>query len=215
MTRFAFVTFLTFVRAPLALAAALCTLANLARPSWGWIAATAAMLAVSALTDLFDGKLARRWGVVSRVGALADPLMDKLFYVATLPTATFAALYLGDTCHALVLLALDVASMARDLWVTFLRAATSGTEAKMAASMVGKVRTAMALPVLAFAHFALGVRALERGGAVAWHIPMATLSALEAALFLATILSGLTYTRYYLPFLAHDAGGLARRPGIR
>ncbi len=44
---------------------------------------------------------------------------------------------------------------------------------------------------------------------------MATLYALEGALFLATILSGLTYTRYYLPFLAHDAGGLARRPGIR
>ena len=79
-----------------ALAAALCTLLNLARPSWGWIAATAAMLAVSALTDLFDGRLARRWGVVSRIGALADPLMDKLFYVATLPTATFAALWLGD-----------------------------------------------------------------------------------------------------------------------
>ena len=86
MTRFGFVTFLTFVRAPLALAAALCALANLARPSWGWIAGTAALLGASALTDLFDGKLARRWGVTSRLGALADPLMDKLFYVATLPT---------------------------------------------------------------------------------------------------------------------------------
>ena len=205
MTRFAFVTFLTFVRAPLALAAALCSLANLARPSWGWIIATAALLGVSALTDLFDGKLARRWGVVSRVGALADPLMDKLFYVATLPTATFAALYLGDARHALALLALDVASMSRDLWVTFLRAATSGTEAKMAASMVGKVRTAMALPVLAFVHFALGVRALERADSIAWHIPMAPLYALEAILFLATILSGLSYSRYYLPFLARSS----------
>lgn len=205
MTRFAFVTFLTFVRAPLALAAALCSLANLARPSWGWIVATAALLGISAITDLFDGKLARRWGVVSRVGALADPLMDKLFYVATLPTATFAALYLGDARHALALLALDVASMARDLWVTFLRAATSGTEAKMAASMVGKVRTAMALPVLAFVHFALGVRALERAGTIAWHIPMAPLYALEGALLLLTLLSGLSYSRYYLPFLARNA----------
>ncbi len=204
MTRFAFVTFLTFVRAPLALAAALCTLANLARPSWGWIVATAALLGISAITDLFDGKLARRWGVVSRVGALADPLMDKLFYVATLPTATFAALYLSDARHALVLLALDVASMARDLWVTFLRAATSGTEAKMAASMVGKIRTAMALPVLALVHFALGVRALERVGAVTWLVPEAPLYAFEVALLVLTLLSGLAYTRYYLPFLARQ-----------
>ena len=201
MTHFAFVTFLTFVRAPLALAAALCTLLNLARPSWGWIIATAAMLAISALTDLFDGKLARRWGVTSRIGALADPLMDKLFYVATLPTATFAALWLGDTCHALALLALDVASMARDLWVTFLRAATSGTEAKMAAGMVGKVRTALALPVLALVHFALGVSALERAGAVAWHVPVALLYALEGVLLVLTLVSGLSYTRYYLPYL--------------
>ena len=205
MTRFAFVTFLTFVRAPLALAAALCSLANLARPSWGWIVATAALLGISAITDLFDGKLARRWGVVSRVGALADPLMDKLFYVATLPTATFAALYLGDARHALALLALDVASMARDLWVTFLRAATSGTEAKMAASMVGKVRTAMALPVLALVHFALGVRALERAGAATWLVPEAPLYALETALLALTLLSGISYTRYYLPFLARSA----------
>ena len=201
MTRFAFVNFLTFVRAPLSVAAALCTLANLARPSWGWVVAAAALLAVSALTDLFDGKLARRWGVVSRIGALADPLMDKFFYVATLPTATFAALYLGDTRHALALLALDVVSMARDLWVTFLRAATSGTGAKMAAGMVGKLRTAMALPVLALVHFALGMRALQSAGIAGWCLPAAPLYALEAALFVLTFFSGLSYTRYYLPYM--------------
>ena len=201
MTRYAFVNFLTFVRAPLALAAALCTLLNLASPSWGWIVAAAVLLVVSALTDLFDGKLARRWGVVSRLGALADPLMDKFFYVATLPSATFAALYLGDTAHAALLLALDVASMARDLWVTFLRAATSGTSAKMAAGMVGKIRTAMALPVLAFVHFAVGVRCLQVNELIGWSIPLWPQVALEVVLLVVTLGSGLSYTRYYLPFL--------------
>ena len=201
MTRYAFVNFLTFVRAPLALAAALCTLLNLAAPSWGWIIAAAVLLVVSALTDLFDGKLARRWGVVSRLGALADPLMDKFFYVATLPSATFAALFLGDTAHAALLLALDVASMARDLWVTFLRAATSGTSAKMAAGMVGKIRTAMALPVLAFVHFAVGVRCLQVNELIGWSIPLWPQVTLEAVLLVVTLGSGLSYTRYYLPFL--------------
>lgn len=201
MTRFGFVTFLTFVRAPLALAAALCALANLARPSWGWIAGTAALLGASALTDLFDGKLARRWGVTSRLGALADPLMDKLFYVATLPTAVFAAASLGDTRHALLLLALDMASMGRDLWVTFLRAATAGTPAKMGANLVGKVRTALALPVLALVHFALGVRCLGARGAVSREVPFGLLAVAEGVLLAVTLCSGIAYTRYYLPYL--------------
>ena len=201
MTRYAFVNILTFVRAPLALGAALCTLLNLAAPSWWWIGVAATLLVVSALTDLFDGKLARRWGVVSRLGALADPLMDKFFYIATLPSATFAALYLGDTRHAALLLALDIASMARDLWVTFLRAATSGTSAKMAAGMIGKIRTAMALPVLALVHFAVGVRCLEVNELIQWSFPPWPLVVLEIALLVVTLGSGLSYTRYYLPFL--------------
>ena len=201
MTRFAFVTFLTFIRAPLALAAALCTLLNLAFPSRAWIAACAVLFAVSALTDLFDGKLARRWGVTSRLGALADPLMDKFFYVAALPSATFAALFLGDTLHAALLLALDIVSMARDLWVTFLRAATSGTSAKMAAGMFGKIRTAMALPVLALVHVAVGLRCLEVRELATVAFPDWPLYALEGALLVVTLASGLAYTKYYLPFL--------------
>ncbi len=201
MTRFAFVNFLTFVRAPLAFLAALATLANLAAPSWWWIGATATLLFLSAVTDLLDGKLARRWGVTSRLGALADPLMDKVFYVVTLPTATFAALWMGDTVHACVLLALDVVSMARDLWVTFLRAAASGTAAKMAAGMVGKVRTALALPVIAFVHVALGIRRLAIAEVTTLTVPREILFALEGLLLVLTVYSGAAYTRYYLPYL--------------
>lgn len=203
MSRFAFVMTLTFIRAPLALAAAACALANLARPSWAWVGTSLALLAVSALTDLFDGKLARRWGVTSRLGALADPLMDKLFYVATLPTAVYVAVRLGDTGHALLLLALDVVSMTRDLWVTFLRAATAGTSAKMGAGLAGKIRTALALPVLSLVHFALGVRCLEAHGLADWGVPAWLLYGAEGCLFAVTLVSGLSYTRYYLPFVSN------------
>jgi cardiolipin synthase len=37
-----------------------------------------ALLAVSALSDLVDGLVARRWGERTRFGAIADPLADKL-----------------------------------------------------------------------------------------------------------------------------------------
>jgi phosphatidylglycerophosphate synthase len=109
MGTFAFVTFLTLVRAPLVVAGTLCVLANLAWPSPAILGVGAGLMALSAVTDLFDGLLARRWGVASRFGALADPLMDKVFWICTMPAATFVALYLEDVRHAAVLLALDVA----------------------------------------------------------------------------------------------------------
>jgi cardiolipin synthase (CMP-forming) len=42
------------------------------------------VLAVSGITDYLDGNLARRWGQVSRVGQLLDPVADRLYILATL-----------------------------------------------------------------------------------------------------------------------------------
>lgn len=201
MNRSLFVNALTLSRAPLALFASITLLLNLAYPSWAWIIATAALLSLSAITDLFDGKLARKWGVVSRFGALADPLMDKVFYVVTLPTATFVALYSEDVLHASILLALDIFSIGRDLWVTFLRAATSGTSAKMAAGWAGKIRTALAFPVIVFIHLALGIRYLALREMTTLTIPREPLFVLEGIILFVTLYSALSYTRYYLPFL--------------
>ena len=47
----------------------------------GWALAT---LTISGLTDYLDGALARRWGQVSRIGQLLDPLADRLFILSTL-----------------------------------------------------------------------------------------------------------------------------------
>ena len=42
------------------------------------------ILMVSGWTDYFDGKIARRYGLTSRVGQLLDPLADRLYVVTTL-----------------------------------------------------------------------------------------------------------------------------------
>ena len=44
----------------------------------------AALFAAASLTDLFDGRLARRWHVQSVFGTLADPFADKLLVLGSL-----------------------------------------------------------------------------------------------------------------------------------
>lgn len=43
-----------------------------------------AILMLSGVSDYLDGKLARRWGQVSRLGQLLDPLADRLFVLSTI-----------------------------------------------------------------------------------------------------------------------------------
>jgi cardiolipin synthase (CMP-forming) len=46
----------------------------------GW---AVAVLALSGFTDWLDGKLARRWHQISRVGQVLDPIADRLFVTVT------------------------------------------------------------------------------------------------------------------------------------
>jgi cardiolipin synthase (CMP-forming) len=50
--------------------------------------AAVAVLAVGGTTDWVDGYVARRFGQVSRVGELLDPLVDRLYIIATVVAFT-------------------------------------------------------------------------------------------------------------------------------
>ena len=208
MNRFACLMSLTFARAPLVLAAVLCSIANVFAPAPAWVAAAVALLVLSALTDLFDGLLARKWKLTSRLGALLDPLMDKVFNAIALPAAVFIAMYNECVTHALVLLALDIVSTLRDQWVSFLRSVGSEYGADVKASWFGKVRTVVSFVVVVVVHFNLGLETLRmrhdayEGIAV---IPQPALYALEFALLAVTVVTGVSYTVAYWPHLRRAA----------
>src|SRR5688572_5291461 len=68
----------------------------------------AGLIGIAGVTDLLDGFLARRWNVVTRVGALLDPIGDHVFmFVATITLVVSDAL---SVPAAAVLLARDVAT---------------------------------------------------------------------------------------------------------
>ncbi|MGI6494653.1 MAG: CDP-alcohol phosphatidyltransferase family protein [Kiritimatiellia bacterium] len=202
------VTWLTLARAPLILVATGTALVHAFRPAWGWLVATILCMIASALTDLADGGLARKWGVTSRFGALADPMMDKVFYVATLPAAVFIAMAGGALRHAAVLFALDLVSMLRDQWVSFLRSVGSAYNADVRATWSGKFRTAYAFHVIVAIYLYLGLEALgvlEKLPPVWADILFGVLVVAEVLLIVVTFVTGWRYTLHYMPYLRRAA----------
>ena len=208
MNRFAIVTSLTFVRAPLVFAGCGLALANLASPHPALLAGALALMSLSAITDLFDGMLARKWSVASRLGALADPLMDKVFFLSTLPCATFISLWCEDAVHASILLALDVVSLFRDQWTSFLRSVGSEYGADVRASFPGKLRTFLAFPIIILVHLQLGLQALGLRSPAHEGVRLAPwwlVYSLEGFLILLTLWSGGVYSARFWPFLRRAA----------
>ena len=190
---------LAIVQAYLPVSAAKCCLASAS--FWTAWAAGAFMFA-SGLTDLFDGKLARKWNVVTPLGKMADPLMDKVFYVVTFPTITWLLARQGEgEAHALLMLGFTILYILRDLWVTFMRSVGSQFGADGAAMWLGKVRTALSFPAAGwiYAYATLHVFVPENSAWRDWWLYLTY--AVEAFMIVLNFWSTVTYTRVYLPYL--------------
>ena len=145
------------------------------------------------------------WGVVSALGKMADPLMDKVFYLVAFPVLVWHAAHSGaGELQTLSLLALTVLYLLRDTWVTFLRSVGAMYGADVAAMWLGKVRTALSFPGAGWIYAYLCFRQFEPFRAAnVWTNTVWPLSviAVEAFLGVLTFVSLVTYTRSYMPYL--------------
>jgi CDP-diacylglycerol--glycerol-3-phosphate 3-phosphatidyltransferase len=91
--------------------------------------AAAIVFVVAAVTDWFDGRLARRWGVTTRLGALLDTTADKLLVSTGL--VGLVAIHLASPWVALIILG-------REFTILGLRAASASTGVSFTTSMFGK-----------------------------------------------------------------------------
>lgn len=158
------------------------------------------MMLLSGLTDAWDGQLARRWGVVSTLGKMADPLMDKVFYIVAFPALTWQIAHQGESdAHALVMLAFTILYMVRDTWVTFMRMVGTLYGADVAATWLGKVRTALSFPGAGWVYaYCCFHRMLPK----AWDGPwLASCYVVEGVLVALTLWSLHTYTAAYMPYM--------------
>ena len=191
---------LTFARVPLILAWLGFAIVQEFKGGF-WLAFWAcAMMLFAGLTDAWDGALARRWKAVSTLGKMADPLMDKVFYIVAFPTVSWLVVHQGESqVHALVILFLTILYMFRDTWVTFMRSVGTMFGADVAAMWLGKVRTALSFPGAGWVYMYC---CFHRFVPVCWHAPwLVSCYVVEAVLIILTIWSLFTYTKTYLPYL--------------
>lgn len=194
--KYYFVQGLTLVRMPLIfLFLAISVFARQPVAEFWFIVAFSAMI-LSAVTDLFDGYFARKFGVTSRLGGYADPMTDKVFYLTTFPALVYLAAYGGDHAHARVLVVLAILFLLRDQWVSFLRSvgALHGLDAR--ANWAGKARTVISFPTLCVIYYFLQ-------GPAHWGLPIPKLVVygLEMLSVAINLVSIVVYTVQFWPAL--------------
>ena len=200
-----FVNALTFSRVPLIFAYLVLAVVGSVRESFSCLAAAFAFGAAAGFSDLFDGMLARRWGVVSDFGKMADPLMDKVYFIVAFPSLVWIAAEQNEpVSHAVTLLVFTVLWILRDQWVTFLRAVASLYHADVAAMWLGKVRTALSFPCAGFIYVYLAFH--RWWSADAARAGLYACFAVEGFLILLNLYSFVVYTRSYLPYVRRALG---------
>ena len=108
---------------------------------------------VAAVTDWFDGYLARRWNQTSAFGAFLDPVADKLMVAGAL--LVLVQLDRVNAIIAFIIIGREITISALREWM-----AEIGARKSVAVSSLGKIKTAAqmtAIPMLLFHDRLLGV----------------------------------------------------------
>jgi CDP-diacylglycerol--glycerol-3-phosphate 3-phosphatidyltransferase len=193
---------------------------------WGgfWASAALALFIVAALTDIFDGWIARKLDAVTDFGRLMDALVDKIFILGLLVALMAAdclpgrhvlgpvlgelpaAGYVSPSDGERLLAAFGVVLiLCREFLITGLRLVAAASGQVLEAEGLGKIKTF--LQILAIGHL-IGLRAYETHWKLSavwhqrWEVIIASLFWLSVAL---TVISGANYLirhRRHLPGLS-------------
>lgn len=155
---------------------------------------SAAVFAITALTDMLDGKIARKYGLVTNFGKFMDPLADKFMVFAALLTITVKS---GGILQQVLIWASAIVFL-RELGVTSIRLVCANSEVGVvAASWFGKCKTVTQIA-------AILILILEP----AWSIAFDTHSIVSyigvGAMLIMTIGSGIDYLKTYWSVLTES-----------
>ncbi len=108
-------------------------------PSRWMVYAATTIFIIAAVTDLFDGFLARRFGAVSDAGKLLDPVADKILVMAALVMLVAQRSEVDGSPWVPAWMVVLV--LAREIWVTGVRALAASKGVIVAAGTAGKIKS--------------------------------------------------------------------------
>ena len=107
------------------------------RIAWSLLAGI--VFALASITDLLDGKIARKYHLETDFGRFADPLADKM-----LTTAAFIYMVTDGVCSPIVL----ALTLFREFAVAGIRMVAASKSRVIAANMWGKVKTVLQMSTI-------------------------------------------------------------------
>ena len=163
-------------------------------PMWLSALIGALIFIVASVTDCLDGKIARKYNLITDFGKLIDPLADKFMVIGAL----IMILYRAQMYRALFVLALTVVVF-RELAVTAMRLITASTSGvAVPANILGKIKTvsqivmvmaALLEPVLARISFLFFLE----------YYPITVIA--SALTLVMTVWSGIVYVKTYWKYM--------------
>ena len=160
---------------------------------WGVVVPTV-VYALTALTDMLDGKIARKYNLVTDFGKFIDPLADKFMVISSQIAILVWMLLTGRVTLALVFTFVVIIILLRELGVTSLRLVVAGKSGiVVAASPLGKMKTVSQMvgtvimlvePVIPF----------FKDNSILSYVAMGIMA-------FTTLFSGIDYLKAYMPYI--------------
>ena len=166
----------------------------------------AALFIGTAVTDMLDGKIARRDNLITDFGKFMDPIADKFMVIGAL----FVLLHKFSNLRTVMILVLIVVVF-RELAVTSMRLVVStGQNIVVAANMLGKIKTVSQIVAISTVFLEpvvqrllyLALEAINDRPIYGWRTDILPLTWLSLAFAVVmTVWSGLNYIKAYWKYL--------------
>ena len=159
----------------------------------------------TAITDMLDGKIARKHNLITDFGKFLDPVADKFMVIG----AMFVILYKFDNLRTLMIFALLIVVF-RELAVTSMRLVVStGQNIVVAANKLGKLKTVLQIVAISTVFLEPVVQLISRkigelivGHPLAWRTDIIPLTWVSLCLsVILTVWSGVAYIAAYWKYL--------------
>ena len=152
----------------------------------------AVLFVLISLTDMLDGKIARKYNLITNFGKFLDPLADKFLVIGMLCAMCASPMYEGFRA---VLVWVTLLVILRELAITSLRLLVASSEEKIviAANILGKLKTVTQIACIVVLILEPLVLPVDKYLILSW--------AMIALMGIMTVWSGLSYMKNYIAFI--------------